>query len=206
MKNKKIEIVLATKNKHKLEEIQQICSDLPLVWLDLEQIGFTDEFIENGSTFEENALIKAKSVQRFCGLPVVADDSGLVVDALGGAPGIYSSRFSGPDATTEKNNALLLEKLKNVPWNQRTARFVCVAAFVDERIQETFEGVVTGKILDEYRGSGGFGYDPLFQPDGYTKTFAELGDEIKNKISHRARAFQKLKQFLLKYYFANGKE
>jgi XTP/dITP diphosphohydrolase len=203
---KKVTIILATKNRHKLEEIQRICKDLAVEWIGLSDLSQSVEIEENGESFEENALIKARGVHRVTELPVVADDSGLIVDALNGAPGIYSSRFSGPDATTEENNALLLKKLQNVPDEKRTARFVTVAAFVDANLEKLFRGEIEGKIIRIPRGDTGFGYDPLFQPEGYEKTFAELGEEVKNSISHRARAFNQLKQFLKEYYFSKSKE
>lgn len=198
-------VVLASKNKHKLEEIKKISSDLPIEWVLLNNLDQEiPEIIEDGTSFEENAFKKAMVVHKFTGLPVVADDSGLEVDALNGAPGIYSARYGGEHANYQKNNEKLLKELLNIPDEKRTARFHCVAVYVDQYRKKAFHGIVEGKIASAPRGEGGFGYDPLFIPEGYDQTFAELGEEVKNAISHRARAFKQLKEFMKKILQSDG--
>ncbi len=187
----KLRVVFATRNAHKVEEVQDILSDLPLELLTLRDFPEIGEIEESGQSFEENALIKARTVFQATGLLTLADDSGLEVDALDGAPGIYSARFAGPGHDYAANNTKLLELLKDVPPEQRGAQFRCVVAIVGPGIERTVEGIIRGKIADKPRGHKGFGYDPLFIPEGYRQTFAQLGESIKNKISHRARAFQK---------------
>jgi XTP/dITP diphosphohydrolase len=149
---------------------------------------------ETGMTFEENAILKARAYsEKFPEVFVLADDSGLVVDALDGRPGVYSKRYGDTD---EHRNAKLLSELKDVSNSERTARFVSVIALIGQGVEEVFEGVVEGAIGFEARGEDGFGYDPVFIPEGYKKTFAELGTEVKNTLSHRARALEKVKKFL----------
>ena len=190
-----MEIVLASNNKHKVTELEyfinEMCREkgIPGVKiLTLCDIGFTEEIVEDGATFEENALIKAGAVAQK-GYIGVADDSGLCVDALGGEPGVYSARYAGEPCDDRKNNELLLEKMKNVPKEERTAHFVSTIAcvFPDGR-NFVARGECPGTILYEYRGTGGFGYDPLFLYEPYGKTYAEINAEEKNAISHRARA------------------
>lgn len=192
-----MEIVLASNNKHKVSELQyfldMICraSDAENVnILTLSQIGFTDEIIEDGDTFEKNAIIKASAVSKK-GYIAVADDSGLMVDILGGEPGVYSARYAGEPCDDERNNRKLLNKLSDVAENERGAHFVSVIAgvFPDGRIL-TARGECPGRILSAYRGTGGFGYDPLFYYEPYGKTYAEMSAEEKNSISHRARAMK----------------
>ncbi len=192
-----MEIVLASNNRHKVEELEYFINDMCLKRntsgvkiLTLSDIGFTDEIIENGTTFEENALIKAGTVAQK-GYIAVADDSGLCVDALGGEPGVYSARYAGEPCDDFKNNELLREKLKDVPEEKRGAHFVSViaAVFPDGR-KITARGECPGKILFDYRGNGGFGYDPLFFYEPYGKTYAQMNAEEKNAISHRAAAMK----------------
>ncbi len=156
----------------------------------LDEAGFGDlEIIEDGDTFEANAIKKAVTVMQATGLPSISDDSGLCVDALNGAPGIYTARFAGEDATDDQNIAKLLSQLDGVDMPERTARFVCVIAVaVPGKEPVTFRGECEGKILTEKRGMGGFGYDPIFYVEEYGKAMAELAPEIKNSISHRSRA------------------
>lgn len=191
-----MKILLASKNKNKIAEIKTLLSECvsDISVLSLDDINYNDEIEENGTTFEENAKIKAK-VGAELGYICVADDSGLEVDALGGAPGVYSARYSGYHADDETNNTKLLRELENVPYEKRTARYVCVIAciFPDGKeivVRDTCEG----KILTEYRGSGGFGYDPLFFVDKFGTTFAELSMQEKNKESHRGKAMRKFCQ------------
>jgi len=190
-------LVVATRNRGKLKEIQALLGTLvPVVICAADLDGFPDT-IEDGETFEANALKKAREAAQFSGLPALADDSGLVVDALGGRPGVHSARFSGANATDASNNLLLVQELRSVPQGQRQAAFVSVLAFVaPDGVERTFWGRVAGRILDVPRGAGGFGYDPLFLVDGFGKTMAELGLEEKNRISHRGQAFQLFKEYL----------
>ena len=198
-----MKILLASHNKNKIAELEAllktVCADAEVV--SLSDVGFTDEIIEDGTTFEENALIKARTGARL-GYITVADDSGLMVDALGGAPGVYSARYAGEDGNTEKNNAKLLAALQGVPQDKRTAHFVSVVAvvFPDGREDIVVRGECPGEILTSPRGKTGFGYDPLFWYAPFGKTYAEMTAEEKNSISHRgvamqafAKAFAKLK-------------
>lgn len=185
-----IKLVLSTRNKNKIREFQALFkefSDLDVTVLSLDDIGFYGDVEENGKTFEENAICKA-SVPARLGYIGIADDSGLCVDALGGAPGIYSARFSG--GSDEDNNDLLLEKLDGV--DDRGAKYVCAIAcvFPDHVGDFTVRGECFGKILTERHGDGGFGYDPLFYFEPFGKTFAEVELEKKNKVSHRAVAMK----------------
>jgi len=192
-------LVVATRNKGKMLEINALLAGL------VDRISSAADFldfpetIEDGTTFEENALKKAREAARFSGLPALADDSGLVVDALDGRPGVYSARFAGEGAGDAANNALLLSECQNIPDEQRQAAFVCVLAFVTpEGVERLFTGRVTGRILSAARGEGGFGYDPLFLVDGFERSLAELGLVEKNAISHRAQAFLKFREYLEK--------
>ena len=207
-----MKIVFATNNQHKLDEIRSILGDNIEV-LSLKDIGCDVDIPETGQTLEENALQKAQYIYDHYHMSVFADDTGLEVEALNGAPGIYSARYasmvdgSSVSHDSEANMSCLLKELGEN--NNRKARFRTVIALILKKdicpcgctsIKEIhqFEGIVEGEIIRERRGGEGFGYDPIFQPDGYDKTFAELGMDIKNHISHRARAVQKLAEFLLK--------
>lgn len=190
--------VIATGNQHKLEEISLMLSDFDIEvrsMKDMELDGL--EIEESGSTFEENAVIKAETVARKTGILALADDSGLEVDALAGAPGVYSARYAGEKATDAANNAKLLADLENVPLENRQGRFVCAlaAVFPDGR-QIVVRGTVEGYIDFEEKGSHGFGYDPLFLIPSYQQTFGELGPVIKNSMSHRGRAIEAMKEKL----------
>jgi XTP/dITP diphosphohydrolase len=192
-------LLLATRNVHKTREIQEILGSGFAV-KDLTTCPEITEAIESGMTFEENATIKALAVAKICPGLVVADDSGLEVDALGGAPGIFSARYAGEKATDSENVAKLLEELarRNVREEQRAARFRCVIALArDGKLLGIFEGSVQGSIVPVARGDGGFGYDPIFVPAELRQTFAELSLVDKNRISHRARAMLQLAAFLL---------
>lgn len=182
-------MILASRNPHKLTEVRQILgrTDIELAPADL------PEPVEDAPTFEGNALIKARQVAAATGRPAIADDSGLIVDIMGAAPGIFSARWSGRHGDDEANLALLLAQLSDVPDDQRTARFVCAAVLVTPEGEEiAVEGVMTGRILREPAGTGGFGYDPIFAADGYDVSTAELTAVQKNEISHRGRAFRRL--------------
>lgn len=186
-----MKFVFASHNKGKIQEVQEILAPFGI---EIEPIPADfPEIEENGTSFEENAKIKARAVCQATGLPAVADDSGLTVDALDGFPGIHSARWAGPEANDHDRNQLLLEKLLSVPEEQRGAQFVCVAAcvFPDGR-ELAVRGQCRGTILGEEHGSGGFGYDPIFCVPEYGCTFGELAYDVKNSISHRARAFTAL--------------
>ena len=188
-------IVFATNNKHKLDEIRKI-SEGKLEILSLNDINCRTDIPETGTTLEENALIKARFVKDNFGYDCFADDTGLEVKALDGAPGVYSARYAGEDCRAEDNIRKLLTNLEGI--SDRRAAFRTVIALLIGDEQYFFEGAIRGKIIDEKRGESGFGYDPVFVPDGYEQTFAELGEDIKNNISHRAIATTKLIRFLLK--------
>lgn len=186
-------LLVATNNQGKLNEYSQILSSIEIEVASLKQQGLDIEVVEDGETFEENAVKKAVLVCKASGEVSLADDSGLEVDYLNGRPGVYSARFSDPDATPQKNNQLLLDLLKDIPKKKRTARFVCViaVAFPDGKVI-TSRGECEGVILDEMRGDEGFGYDPLFYYPPLNKTFAQLGKDEKNKVSHRGKAMEKM--------------
>ena len=209
-------IVFATNNQHKLSEIRAILGDAFEV-VSLADIGCHEDIPETGTTLEENALMKAEYIYNKYHLSCFADDTGLEVEALDGAPGVYSARYAAMEATapdgsaigkshdSEANMARLLRELENN--NNRKARFRTVIALIEKKdvcpcgctsikVVHKFEGIVNGEITREKSGAEGFGYDPIFRPDGYDKTFAELGADIKNQISHRARATQKLAEYL----------
>jgi len=191
-------MVLASQNKHKLKEIEKITKDFGISLMTMAEAGLGDlDVVEDKDTFEGNSEKKAREVMEASGLPAIADDSGLMVDALGGDPGVYSARFSGPGATYESNNKKLLELLKDVPGDKRTARFVSVitAVYKDGR-KIVARGEIEGTIAFEEKGQGGFGYDPLFYVPEKGKTFAELSEDEKNAISHRANALVLLRELL----------
>ena len=183
--------VVATKNKGKLKEIAEILDGLNLEVVSMEQVGVDEDIEEYGSTFEENALIKAKEVYKRTGELVMADDSGLEVDFLNGAPGIYSSRFAGEGASDEDRNNKLLAMLKDVPFENRKARFVCaIAVVLPDGSHFTVRGTCEGYIAFEPIGTNGFGYDPLFFLPEYDKTAAQLEASKKHEISHRGKALK----------------
>jgi XTP/dITP diphosphohydrolase len=190
---KPFRLIAATKNKGKLEEIAQLLAQLPCELVSMEQIGLVDDIVESGSTFEENALIKAKSIWKVTGEAVLADDSGLEVDYLDGAPGIYSARYGGDGATDTDKNRKLLDALKGVPADKRSARFVCAIALIFEDGSDlSVRGVCEGYIAAEPAGSNGFGYDPLFYVPEFGMTIAQMDSDIKNSISHRGNALRKV--------------
>ena len=184
-------IVFATNNKNKLAEIREMLAGSGIEVLSLADIGCHDDIPETADTLEGNALQKARYIHEKYQMNCFADDTGLEVTALGGAPGVYSARYAGGKGhDSEANMAKLLAELEGKA--DRTARFRTVVALITDDGEKLFDGIVTGCITEERRGGEGFGYDPVFRPDGYDKTFAELGHEVKNKISHRARAVAKL--------------
>lgn len=189
-------IVVASRNPHKAEEIRALLSGLSVTVKDLRDFPDCPEVIEDGETLEENALKKARTAFRCTGLPVIADDTGLEVYYLLGAPGIYSARYAGENASYADNNRKLLKEMTQVPARRRQARFRCVIALADRSGEHLFEGKVEGSILLSERGGNGFGYDPVFRPDGFAESYAELSAAQKNAISHRGRAVEALISFL----------
>ena len=194
-----MKLVLATKNSGKVVEFRRILEELGatnLEVLGLDSFPEIGDIEETGKTFEENSLLKARTISKLTGLPALADDSGICVDALNGAPGLYSARYSGNGDAA--NNQKLLEALKDVPDEKRTAYFICVAAYVrPDGFEKVEEGRFYGKILHEVVGSGGFGYDPLFQPDGLNCSSAELSAEEKDAISHRGKAMRAIAPYII---------
>lgn len=189
---KKRTLVIATGNLHKVQEIQSVINLNEYELKTQQDFEGVPEIIEDGATIEENALKKARIIAEFTGCLSLADDTGLEVDALNGAPGVYSSRYAGPNVTYADNNRKLLKELHGVPDKNRTARFRCVMALVGGSFEQTVEGVCEGVILNKLRGSLGFGYDPLFYVTDEGKTFAEMDLERKNQISHRGIALAKM--------------
>ena len=194
------EVVIATNNAHKLEEIGDILSDLDYKIYSLKDVNLDGiEIVEDGKTFEHNALIKARTIAKKTNMIAISDDSGLEVDAIGKKPGIYSARFAGENATDEENRQKLIKSLKNIPMSQRSARFVSAIAVVFPDGKEfVVRGTCEGNIGFEEKGKNGFGYDSLFIVDGYNKTFAEIPSSVKNAISHRANALKLMKVELKK--------
>ncbi len=192
-------IALATKNEHKLVEITRICSDWPVEWVTVRDRdpGTFPDVDETGDTYLDNASLKARAVADALGIPALADDSGIEVDALGGRPGPRSARFAGPDATDERNLAELIRSIRGIPAAGLTARYRCVAASVAPGGEPvSAEGLCEGTLTTRPRGSGGFGYDPIFVPVGWDRTMAELEPDEKDRISHRGRAFRALRALL----------
>lgn len=191
-------VVAASQNRHKIEEMEAITRKYGMQIMGRDEFGLPKTKIkEDGDTFEANSLKKAKEIFWICNQITIADDSGLEVDALNGAPGVYSSRFAGEEGNDEKNNKKLLELMKDVPMEKRTARFVSVITmYFPSGRHIVARGECEGHILFEEAGENGFGYDPLFRPLGYEKSFGELPAEEKNKISHRAKALQELQRLL----------
>ena len=192
-------IVAATGNKHKIKEIEAITAEFGMSIISKDEAGVPDvEIVEDGETFEENSYKKAYEIMKLCGRTTIADESGLVVDCLNGAPGVYSARFAGTDGDDDANNRKLIGLIKDVPYENRTARFVSVITMVFPDGQSIVaRGEVEGPLITEKRGREGFGYDPLFVPDGYEQTFGELAPEVKNAISHRANALKNLRKKLM---------
>jgi len=195
-----MQLVLATNNKDKIREIKHLLDDLPVTVLTSEDfLEFLDPE-ETGATLEENAILKARAISEFCDLPALADDSGLEVDALGGAPGVFSSRYAGPDVTYRDNNEKLLRELKGVPHEKRTARFRCIIAVAwDKDNVETVEGVADGYIAEDIVGDKGFGYDPVFFYPPKGKRFSEMTLEEKSLVSHRGLALQEARTLMIEH-------
>ncbi|MBF0531528.1 MAG: XTP/dITP diphosphatase [Candidatus Omnitrophica bacterium] len=198
---KKRELVIATTNQGKLREIKELLAGMEIAITSLKDYPAAPEIVEDGTTFAANALKKAQVIAAYTGKLTMGEDSGLAVDGLGGAPGIYSARFAGPQATDAKNNAKLLRSLRGLPLSKRSCRYHCCIALVDDQgTRATVSGTCGGVIALKPSGSNGFGYDPLFLIPRYGKTFGELDSLIKAKLSHRARALKKLKTTLQEYF------
>ncbi len=207
-----MKLIIATKNNGKLKEIKEFLnsSNIPVVGVvtnnpsNIELLSLNDfsdihDIPETGNTFEENALLKAKTVYEKTGICTLADDSGLEVDYLNGRPGVYSARYASEKATDTENRKKLLHELKHIAAHNRTARFVCVMILYDGIKKNIFRGICEGTIAESERGNNGFGYDSLFIPEGFDRTFAELDIETKNKISHRGKALKEVKQYFKSY-------
>lgn len=195
-----MELIVATRNQHKLREIKTLLKDIPIKIVSLNNFKGVPEVKEDGKTLQANAKKKAVQTSRFLKRLVVADDSGLEIEALGNRPGVYSARFSGKGATYASNNRKVLRLLKDAPLAKRKARFRCVIAVADRgRLVGLAEGRSSGRIGFEPAGRAGFGYDPIFIPNGYKKTFAQLGIRKKNRISHRSRALIQAKKIIKRY-------
>ena len=184
-------LVLATNNSHKKLEMSALLSHLGIIIVGLDDFPQIGEIEETGTTLLENSLIKARTVHEITGLPALADDTGLEVDALDGAPGVYSARYAGKDPSYQDNVNKLLFELKGLKLEKRNARFRTVISYIDDNVELHSEGVIEGVITLESKGTEGFGYDPVFQPESYSCTFAEMHQDEKNLISHRARALEK---------------
>lgn len=192
-----LQLLAATSNKNKIREFQEMFSEITdkVTIVSPQIMGGLPELIENGTTFEENSAMKAEQASRYADMAAFADDSGLVVDALNGEPGINSARYAGPDATDTERLTKLLENMEGKA--DRKARFVCVISLAYRgNLVAQFRGEVEGVITDAPKGANGFGYDPIFIPDGYDQTFAELGPEVKDAISHRGKAFKLAAEFV----------
>ena len=188
-----MELIIASQNQNKLVEFKKILGD-KINLFSLNDIGLNQEIPENEKTIKKNAMFKAKFVNTQTGKNVFADDTGLEIDSLNGEPGVYSARYSGVERNSDKNIELVLTKLKNK--SNRNSRFKTIISLILDGKSVNFEGVVEGKITEEKRGSNGFGYDPIFQPNGYASTFGEMSLKEKNKISHRSIAINKMVQYL----------
>jgi XTP/dITP diphosphohydrolase len=193
-------LIIASNNAHKIDEIKAILSEFSIEVLSLKEAGIDIDVVEDGSTFMENAYKKAYEIYKIAkDCMVLSDDSGIMVEALGGAPGVYSARFAGEHGNDKKNNEKLLSLLEGKPFEERKAKFVsAIVLIIDESKVIKVQGEIEGYIKEHEEGAGGFGYDPLFLVPEYNRTFAELSSEQKNKISHRARALTKLREELKK--------
>jgi XTP/dITP diphosphohydrolase len=198
------QIVLATRNQHKVRELVPLLEGLGMRVHTLDDFPHVGDVVEDGATLEENALKKARQVCRESTLPSLADDSGLEVFYLNGEPGVYSSRYAGAGVSYAENRRKLLDQMMGVAPRRRAARFRCVIAFVAPGIEKTAEGILEGAITEVPMGTGGFGYDPVFRPAGHTETLAEMSLELKNTLSHRAKAIEKMKHALADYLMTSS--
>lgn len=192
----KMKIVLATHNRDKCAEMKAILRNMLIDIITLNEFSEIREIIEDGNTFEENALIKARTIHKLTNLPAMADDTGLEVDALSGKPGIYSARYAGENCSYSDNVNKLLQEMKNIPQGKRSARFRTSIAYVDDNMELTSEGIVEGLITNVTKGIDGFGYDPVFYIPDMKKTYAEMSINEKNQISHRGKAVNNMQKLL----------
>ena len=205
MENLPERILIATGNQGKVKEIRDLVEGIPIVFLSLSDVVDAPEVIEDGLTFEENALKKARMLAAATGLVTLADDSGLCVEALDGRPGVYSARYAGEGASDAEKCARIIQEMENVPEHSRTARFVCVIALVTpEGEEKMFRGSCEGTITSEPRGTGGFGFDPIFYFEEAGRTFAEMDRHAKNQVSHRGRALREFERFLREIMTGKG--
>ncbi|MBL7132434.1 MAG: RdgB/HAM1 family non-canonical purine NTP pyrophosphatase [Candidatus Omnitrophica bacterium] len=194
-----MELVIATRNKKKLKEIKYMLRGLNLKITSLADYDNLPKIIEDGLTFQQNAIKKSATIAQYLKKLTLGEDSGLEVPALGNRPGVYSSRYSGKNATDKKNNRKILKELEKVPLKKRNAKYICSVAISDRhKLLGVFEGRCRGLITRRERGKAGFGYDPVFLIPKYNKTFGELGEEIKHRMSHRYKAFRKVRNFILR--------
>jgi len=196
----KQKLIVASKKDGKIKEIKKILDGLPFEIISMKEAGLDQDIKESGICFEENAMLKAQAIFNLTNNMVIADDSGLEIDFLNGAPGIFTSRFAGESTDQGEKNKKIIYLLKDIEPQYRKARFVCSIAFVSEQIEFTVTGSVEGQISEKPEGDNGFGYDPIFYVPEYGKTFAELPENVKNKISHRAKALFKLREELDKIF------
>lgn len=198
MKEKPLQLLVATNNQGKVRELKELLADLPVELKSLNDFENVAEVEETGTTFEENAVLKAKGYAKQTGLLAVADDSGLEIEALNGAPGVYSARYGGADSGYDEKIKLILDEMSKSGSENRNAQFVCVMVLADEngKIKHSAKGICRGKIAFEASGTNGFGFDPIFVPDGFEDSFGLLKSEIKHKISHRAAASAEIIRFL----------
>jgi len=199
-------LLLATRNPGKIKEIREILGEMNIRIESLLDVPHVAEIVEDGMTFEENARKKARAAFEQTGIPSLADDSGLEVFYLNGKPGVLSARYAGEMATDDENNKKLLRALLGTMPDQRKAQFRCAVAFVAQGIERVTEGICRGTIAEQPRGKGGFGYDPIFIPDGFERTYAELPPDLKNRISHRGKALREMKEFLSDYFGSSRSE
>ncbi|HWP82925.1 MAG TPA: XTP/dITP diphosphatase [Bacteroidota bacterium] len=192
------QLLFASRNRNKVREVKTLLNDFDLTILSLDDFPAVPPTTEDGETFVQNALKKAREAFRHTGIPTLADDSGLEVFFLNGRPGVYSAHYAGEHGNDDANNKKLLEEMRGVAPRRRRAQFKAVMALVGPGYEKVVEGICVGRLAEGPRGTNGFGYDPIFIPDGYAQTFGELPDDIKNKISHRARAIQAIKEILKK--------
>ncbi len=189
-------IILATRNQHKIKELDYFLADLPIEVSTLNDYPTVPSLVEDGTTFEENAIMKARRVFEETGVLSLSDDSGLEVYFMNGRPGVHSARYAGTKSNDDANNSKLLFEMRGVPPRRRGAQFRAVLALVGKGIEETTQGLCPGKLAESPRGINGFGYDPIFIPESYSRTYAELSAEEKNSLSHRSKAFEKMRDVL----------
>ena len=194
-----MKIIFATQNKGKAEEVKALFADSPFEIISLYDLGNNIDVPETGATFQENAHIKAKTIYKIYNVPVIADDSGLAIEQLDGRPGVYSARYAGEKCTYDDNNIKVISELKDFPEPHR-AKFISYAVFYDGKNEIEAIGELNGRIIKEPRGKNGFGYDPIFVPDGFDRTISELELDEKNKISHRAKSIAQMKEQLMKLH------